>query len=242
MCENMSDVFRKTPVIKIMKHPSMYQLYTHDRVYEAKNIILNTTVYDTPKLFEDKEITAFYKKYEKLDNHQSSFMLYATIKTDKKLHHHYQLIQKEIIKRTLSKALFVSFSDQEDNEIAPHGYYSMTASIHTDTRFWDVNKEVYSRQKEQLQAILLEIIMRSFDLDADEVIKCFSATPKTFARYIRRSQLGGNAMSMKNFLPLLPSNDTPIEGLYHVGDSVYAAQGWPGVMFGVKNLTKLLDV
>lgn len=242
MCENMSDVFRKKPITKIIKHHGMYQLYTHERVYEAKNVILNTTMYDTPKLFEDEEITRFYKKYEKLDNHQSSFMLYATIKTDKKLHHHYQLIQKEIINKTLSKALFVSFSDQEDNEIAPEGYYSMSASIHTDTRFWDADKEVYSRQKEQLQAILLEIIMRSFEFNADEVIKYFSATPKTFARYIGRSQLGGNAMSMKNLLPLLPSNDTPFEGLYHVGDSVYAAQGWPGVMFGVKNLTKLLDV
>jgi len=47
---------------------------------------------------------------------------------------------------------------------------------------------------------------------------------------------------MKNFLPFLPSNDTKIDGLYNIGDSVYAAQGWPGVMMGVKNLKRLLDV
>lgn len=47
---------------------------------------------------------------------------------------------------------------------------------------------------------------------------------------------------MKNLLPKLPGNDTPFKGLYHVGDTVYAAQGWPGVMLGVKNLTKLLHV
>jgi phytoene dehydrogenase-like protein len=48
-------------------------------------------------------------------------------------------------------------------------------------------------------------------------------------------------MSMKNFLPFLPSNDTKIDGLYSVGDSVYAAQGWPGVMLGVKNLQRILS-
>ena len=49
-------------------------------------------------------------------------------------------------------------------------------------------------------------------------------------------------MTIKNFLPKLPANDTPLKGLYHVGDSVYAAQGWPGVMMGVENLKRLLDV
>jgi phytoene dehydrogenase-like protein len=69
-----------------------------------------------------------------------------------------------------------------------------------------------------------------------------AASPKTFQRYINRSQLGGNAITMKNFLPKLPGNDTLIDGLYHVGDTVYAAQGWPGVMLGVDNLRRLLHV
>jgi hypothetical protein len=73
-------------------------------------------------------------------------------------------------------------------------------------------------------------------------VHSFAATPNTFAHYINRSQLGGNAISMKNFLPFLPSNDTRIKDLYNVGDTVYAAQGWPGVMLGVKNLQRLLDV
>jgi phytoene dehydrogenase-like protein len=47
---------------------------------------------------------------------------------------------------------------------------------------------------------------------------------------------------MKNILPKLPGNDTPIKGLYHVGDSVYAAQGWPGVVMGVNNLKGRLHV
>jgi len=47
-------------------------------------------------------------------------------------------------------------------------------------------------------------------------------------------------MKKENLVYKLPSNDTPIKGLYVVGDTTYAAQGWPGVMMGVKNLERLL--
>jgi hypothetical protein len=74
------------------------------------------------------------------------------------------------------------------------------------------------------------------------VVDSFSASSKTFGHYINRTQLGGNAITMKNFLPFLPGNYTSIKNLYNVGDTVYAAQGWSGVMMGVKNLQRLLGV
>jgi len=37
---------------------------------------------------------------------------------------------------------------------------------------------------------------------------------------------------------ILPSNDSPIDDVYNVGDSVYASQGW----LGVKNLKRFFDV
>ncbi len=208
---------------------------------EAKNVILNSTVYESAKLFDESLIQKYYQKYEKLDNHQSSFMLYLTIKSDADFSHHYQIIQDENFEMTLSKALFVSFSDKDDEQIAPKGYYSITASIHTDTRFWEKDAD-YKATKERLKNLLLESLMKSLGIQNSQIVDCFAATPSTFTRYINRSQLGGNAITMKNFLPFLPSNDTRIEGLYNVGDTVYAAQGWPGVMLGVNNLKRLLDV
>ena len=242
MTKDVEHLHTKSAVVKIRKYHGMYELQTKKGLFLAKNVVLNTTIYDSANFFEDEQIKAYYAKHEKRNNYQSSFMLYATIKTDKKLHHHYQLIQNRTLKMTLSNAIFVSFSDQSDTDMVPQGYYSMSASIHTDVRFWSKDKEEYARQKEALQAILVESIKSALELEDEIFVSLFSATPHTFARYIGRSQLGGSAMSIKNFLPLLPSNDTPIDGLYHVGDSVYAAQGWPGVIFGVKNLTKLLDV
>ncbi|MEY4504230.1 MAG: hypothetical protein RL154_523, partial [Pseudomonadota bacterium] len=50
------------------------------------------------------------------------------------------------------------------------------------------------------------------------------------------SSLGGSIMSTKNQFFGLCTNDTPFNGLYAVGDTTFAAQGWPGVIMGVKNL------
>ena len=241
MTASIKQVRRKTEIIHIESKEDHFILHTkRDRV-KAKNVILNSTVYESGSLFSEDKIKNYYKKYEKLDNHQSSFMLYMTIKSDKKYEHHYQLIQDKPYLHTLSNALFVSFSDQSDHSFAKDGHYSITASIHTDTRWWD-DPNNYASQKKELESILLKSLCDILDIQDEEIVHHISATPRTFKHYINRSQLGGNAITMKNFLPRLPGNDTSIKGLYHVGDTVYAAQGWPGVMLGVDNLRKLLHV
>jgi phytoene dehydrogenase-like protein len=241
MTKDINELHTKSEIVSITKEDGYFELFSKDTSYKAKKVILNSTVYDSAKLFSDLNVKNYYKKYEKLNNHQSSFMLYMTIKSDKKFQHHYQIIEDAEFKNTLSRALFVSFSDKEDDIIASKGHYSITASIHTDSRFWE-DKPSYKAQKKELQDILIKLIQEKLGITNEEIIHSFSATSKTFEHYINRSQLGGNAITMKNFLPFLPGNDTVIENLYNVGDSVYAAQGWPGVMLGVKNLQRLLHV
>ena len=241
LTQDLKDLHRNAHITSIRKYPTHFELHTKDEVFEAKKLILNSTIYDSAKLFDNPEVKSYYKKYEKLNNYQSSFMLYFTLKSEKNFHHHYQIIEKTVFPHTLSRAVFVSFSDKEDNEIAPKGHYSVTVSIHTDIRYWQ-DSSTYKAQKEELKDLLLNKIMDILSLKKEEIVHSFAATPKSFERFIKRSQLGGNAITMENILPKLPGNDTPIEGLYHVGDSVYAAQGWPGVMLGVKNLKKLLHV
>jgi phytoene dehydrogenase-like protein len=241
MTKDIKDIQRNSEILSIEKRDNHFELYTKDKTFLAKKVILNSTVYDSAKLFKDANIKRYYKSYEKLNNHQSSFMLYVSIKSQKKFEHHYQIIQDEKYLHTISNALFVSFSDKSDTILAPEGYYSITASIHTDIRFWQDAKK-YKEQKKELKDLLLDTILKQLDIPKEDVVQCFGATPNTFNHYINRSQLGGNEISMKNLLPLLPSNDTKIKNLYNVGDTVYAAQGWPGVMLGVKNLQRLLNV
>ena len=241
MTAKMKHVKRNTQIEKIERHSDHFTLHTKNESLKAKKVILNSTVYDSGKLFNDQKIKKYYQKYETLNNHQSSFMLYMTIRSDKKYEHHYQLIQDERYIHSISNAIFVSFSDMTDNMLTPEGHYSITASIHTDIRFWE-DKKTYKAKKQELQSQMLKSICDILDINESEIVHQFAATPRSFKRYINRAQLGGNAITMKNFLPKLPSNDTSIEGLYHVGDTVYAAQGWPGVMLGVENLRGLLDV
>ncbi len=241
MTANIKDLRLNTTVTKIERKHDHFIVHTREENVRAKRLILNSTIYDSTELFDDKPVKQYYERYTHLQNHQSSFMLYMTIKSEQTFAHHYQIIQEQPHPFTLSNALFVSFSDIQDDIISPKGHYSITASIHTDCRFWD-DTLTYKQQKKQLEQELSKLICVTLDIQEDQVVHCFSATPKTFKRYIKRSQLGGNPITMKNFLPRLPGNDTSITGLYHVGDSVYAAQGWPGVMLGVANLRKLLDV
>ncbi len=237
----VKEVHTNCAIEHIERRNGFFILHSDKKKYSARNIILNSTIYDSERYFDDKEIKQYYKKYKKLSNTQSSFMVYMTIKSDADFYHHYQLIQKEQIEDTLSQALFVSFSDKEDDKIAPKGHYSLTASIHTDALFWN-NKASYKAQKERLHKRLSDIICQTLGIEQVQIVVSFAATPNTFKNYINRSQLGGNPITMKNFLPKLPGNDTPIAGLYHVGDSVYPAQGWPGVMMGVNNLKGRLHV
>lgn len=241
MTAKMKHVKRNTQIEKIERHSDHFTLHTKNESLKAKKVILNSTIYDSGKLFNDEKVKNYYQKYETLNNHQSSFMLYMTIKSTKKYEHHYQLIQDERYRHSISNAVFVSFSDVTDNMLTPEGYYSVTVSIHTDLRFWE-DKNTYKAKKHELQSQMLKTICDILDINESEIVHQFAATPRSFKRYINRAQLGGNAITMKNFLPKLPSNDTTIEGLYHVGDTVYAAQGWPGVMLGVENLRGLLDV
>ncbi|MEA2047176.1 MAG: NAD(P)-binding protein [Campylobacterota bacterium] len=238
---SIKQVRRKTLITNIESKEDHFLLHTKCDSVKAKHVILNNTLYESRKIFHNEKIKKYYKKYEKLDNHQSSFMIYMTIKSTKKYAHHYQLIQDEVYPHTISNALFVSFSDSEDDIIAKKGYYSITASIHTDVRSWE-DDNIYTEQKKKLERILIKSICDILDIKKEEIVHHMAATPKTFKHFINRSQLGGNAITMKNFLPKLPGNDTPIKGVYHVGDTVYAAQGWPGVMLGVDNLRRLLHV
>lgn len=233
------DVRRSTEVLGIERIKDRYILTTNKGRIEAKNLIMGTSHYGNADYFNNPKIRNYYKHYEKLNNHQSAFVLYMSVSTTKHFQHHYQLIADETVPDTISKALFVSISDPSDRILSPSGYYSITASIHTDERYWE-DPQRYREQKKALHDLLRNWICDTLAIESSEIIDSFAATPKTFGRYIHRTQLGGNAMSITNLLPRLPSNDTPIEGLYHVGDTSYAAQGWPGVVMGAFNLCRLI--
>jgi len=224
---------RNCEILQIEKRKNHYILHAKNRSFEAKNIVLNSTMFDSSRLFTDKEIINYFKKYQNYDSNTSAFILYLQIDSHKEFDHHCQIIEKEIFPYTISNSIFVSFGDKNDERMKN----SVTISIHVNKQTWNENWEIKS---EQLTQAILKSLEKNLELSKSEIKRYFSAKPHTFARFINRSSLGGVPMKKEHLLHKLPSNDTPIQGLYMVGDTTYAAQGWPGVMMGVKNLERLL--
>lgn len=245
VCDSLTskipDIRKECEVIMIRRETGIYTICTSQGNIRARNLIMGTSHYESSKWFDDEEIQNYYNKFKYLNNHQSAFVLYMTIRSTEHFGHHYQLISDSILPFTLSKSLFVSFSDKNDIRMAQQGEYRITASIHTDSRYWlELSPSRYKAQKKELHDLLQGWICDRLTLSNDTIVESFSATPKTFSRYINRTQLGGNPLTLSNLLPRLPSNDTPIEGFYQVGDTSYAAQGWPGVVMGAFNCMRLI--
>jgi phytoene dehydrogenase-like protein len=215
---------------KIEQTSEGYMLHSQKHTFRAKNIVLNSTIFNSDLL----DIKSHpLKKYQHLDSAKSAFVVYLTIDSNKHFNHHYQIIEKEVLPYTISNSLFVSFGASDD----PLMCKSVTISIHTLTPFW---KDDYEKRKAHLQHVMIEIVKKRLHLTDAEIKEAFSATPLTFKRYINRSSLGGIPATQNNLFYKLPANITPIKGLYLVGDTSFAAQGWMGVMMGVWNLKKAL--
>jgi phytoene dehydrogenase-like protein len=246
VCESLvsrvSDVRMSHEVLSVHKEEGYYRIFTSQGLIEARNLILAASIFESDHLFADEEISAYLRRYRRYDHHQSAFVLYLSVPTPPRVEHHYQLISETILPHTLSQSLFVSLSDPRDHDIAPEGITGITASIHTDTRMWEnLTPQEYRSRKEELRALIEGWICDTLSLERSSILQSFAATPKTFGRYLGRTRLGGIPMTHPHLLPLLPANDTPIEGFYHVGDTTYAAQGWPGIVMGAFNLMRVLD-
>ncbi len=219
---------------KITPYKNHYVLKSAQKEFEAKNIVLNASLFEAHTLFDDAKIRRYLGSYQSLDAHMSAFVCYFEIKRTQKLNHHYQIILPHTLPFTCSNSLFVSIGDEEDEKMQS----SVTVSVHTHEKIWE--NENALEQKMELEAIIQTSLCEHLGLEESAILKRFSGTPRTFKRYINRSSLGGIPMRLENLLYKLPSNDSPIKGLYHVGDTTFAAQGWPGVMMGVANLQRLL--
>lgn len=233
------NVNNKKKITSIQKENKKYRLITTKDEYIASKVILNSAIFESSKLFVDEEIKRYYNKFSFSD--QSAFVVYIKLKSKESFLHHYQIILNELIPNCISNSFFVSFSDINDERLS-HDGYSITISTHSKAIFWEgLTKQEYEDKKEFTKNFILDEFLNNFENIKDEDISiCFAATSKTFSRYINRTNCGGKAITAKNILEL-PSCNTPFDGLYNVGDTVFAGQGWPGVAIGVDVLNKELN-
>jgi phytoene dehydrogenase-like protein len=232
-------VKRKENIVKILQEKEMFRLISNKGEYVSKKVILNASVYDSAPLFEDKKIQKYYNQFEFYD--QSAFVIHCNLEKKFNLLHHYQIILDQTIPNGISNTFFVSISDKEDSVMSENAY-SLTISTHTKAMFWTtLNKKEYEEQKQMTQDFILNEFLKHFaSIKKEDIIHISCGTSKTFKRYIRRYNCGGRALSVRNIWDT-PCSKTPFNGLYNVGDTVFAGQGWPGVAIGVKILNKELN-
>jgi len=233
------DVHNKEAIINIKRDKNGYILKTSNDTYFADKVVLNSTVFDSDRLFDDEEIKNYYKGFE--FSNQSAFVVYLKLNIKPELLHHYQIILNENIPNCISNSFFVSISDYKDEKMSKNGL-SITISTHTQVNYWkELSKEQYEKQKQKTMDFIITEFLNNFDnINKEDIKTSFCGTSATFNSYINRFNCGGSAITIKNILKL-PSCKTPFEGLYNVGDTVFAGQGWPGVALGVEVLDKELN-
>ena len=230
------NVHKKEPIEFIEQKDGIYEITSNKGTYRAKNVVLNTTVYDCSKFFKNQKIINYYQKFNFSD--QSAFVIYLRLDSQEEFLHHYQIILKETLPNSISNAFFVSFSDKNDQKMSEGGY-SITISTHTKASIWrNLSKEAYAAKKKETQESILNAFLNYFStIQREEIKQCFSATSQTFQHYVKRENCGGEAVKFKNILNI-PTCTTPFKGLYNVGDTVFAGQGWAGIALGVNVLDK----
>ncbi len=134
----------------------------------------------------------------------------------------------------------MSLFQKSDDKVLSKNGTSVTISTHTKANFWRYLANYNETKEETTQFIIKKFLEYFTSLKKENISKTHSATSFTFNRYINRYNCGGKAIGFKN-ITQLPSCNTPFNGLYNVGDTVFAGQGWPGVALGVDVLNKELN-
>lgn len=233
------EVRKNEEILKIKKDTNGWILKTTNSEYKTNKVILNSSIYQSANLFEDNEIIKYYNQFSFSD--QSAFVTYISLKCDLDFLEHYQFIFDDILPNSISRSFFVSFSKKYDEKFSKNGY-SITISTHTKANYWkNLSKNEYEDKKLETQNFISNKFLEYFsNVKKENISKIFSATSLTFNRYLNRYNCGGKAIGFKNMLDL-PSSNTPFNGLYNIGDTVFAGQGWPGISIGVDVLHKEIN-
>lgn len=234
------EVHSKEEICSIKKVKDKWILSSKTDSYESNNVILNSTIYQSAQLFEDKKIKDYFNSFSFSD--QSAFVVYLYLENiNYDFLEHYQFIYNELIPNCISNSFFVSFSSKNDEKLSKQGI-SVTISTHSKAKFWkNLAKDQYEEQKAATSKYIMNKFLNYFDfIKIENITREFSATSSTFNNYINRYNCGGKAIGFKNMTEL-PSCNTPFKGLYSVGDTVFAGQGWPGIAIGVEVLNKELN-
>lgn len=227
----------KEKVVSIDKQNSEFIVRTSKgRSYKSTSVISNLPVWNMAEITTGTISEYFHQESKKYQKAWGAFTLGIVTDDpypeDISLHHQIHLDKDESIHGLESGSLFVSFSDRDDNQRAPKGERVLNVSAHAVPDFWFQLNGEYEAVKKHVQDKVVSFLRKKLPgFSKADVKLVFSASPVTWQKWVyrKKGRVGGIPQSMfRSLLDWTPAQ-TPFNGLFLCGDTVFPGQGIPGV-------------
>ncbi|MBD1887817.1 NAD(P)/FAD-dependent oxidoreductase [Coleofasciculus sp. FACHB-SPT9] len=201
-------------------------------VINAPVVISNATLWDTyTKLLRPEDLPLSYRQQSLETPAVDSFMhLHLGIRAEglENLTGHHVVVHdasKDITEP--GNTCMISIPSVWDANLAPEGHHVVHAYTLEPYEGWQRDEGYEERKKERSQS-LLGALERVISDIRDRVVLELIGTPLTHAYYLRRYQ-GTYGPAIAAGQGTFPGTQTPISGLYRVGDSTMPGIGVPAV-------------
>ena len=201
-------------------------------ILKAPVVISNATIWDTySKLLLPEDLPASYRQAALDTPAVPSFMhLHLGFRGEglENLTGHHVVVrdaQKDI--SVPGNTCMISIPSVWDTSLAPENHHVVHAYTLEPYTGWEKNQGYEAKKKEKAQ-ILYSAIEKVIPDIRERVVLELIGTPLTHARYLRRYR-GTYGPAIAAGKGMFPSQNTPIKGLYRVGDSTTPGIGVPAV-------------
>lgn len=233
--EHNSELKTKQRVTSIKKVNDGYQIET-DKGFScsAPIVVSNIPVWNLAELTEKEMKSYFSEEASRYDKAWGAFTMGIgttdTYPDDMTIHH--QIHLDKPMPNTGADSLFVSMSARGDEKRTKEGQRTLNISCHTETDHWFIMNGDYETTKQETQDWIIDQLKKKLPGFKDaEILTVFSSTPVSWQNWVYRKngRVGGIPQSMSRSLLDWSPNETPFDGFYLTGDTVYPGQGIPGV-------------
>lgn len=193
-------------------------------------------VWNLEEITHGEMATYFRKEAAKYKHAWGAFTMGIAFKNripdDVPLHHQIHLKPDQKIEGLHSGSIFVSLSHPNDPVRSPDQMRTMNVSAHVEPEYWfNLNGE-YDQTKMKVQEQIIDLLSaRVPGFSKRDINVAFSSTPVTWNNWVyrKKGRVGGIPQHMSRSLLDWTSAETPFEGFYLTGDTVFPGQGIPGV-------------
>jgi len=204
--------------------------------YFTRLIVSNLPVWNMKDITHGSLGSYFKKESMKYQEAWGAFTMGIALRNqfgpEMPLHHQIHLREEDKREGLNSDSIFVSLSHPDDTIRSRDGYRTINVSTHTNPDWWFNLNGSYELHKQQVQDQILSIMVNQLEgFNLKDIETVFSSTPVTWSNWVyrKKGRVGGIPQQMERSLLDWTPAETPFDGLYLVGDTVFPGQGIPGV-------------